>query len=225
MRATTWTSDLILFILFIAFTFGLMSVSRGQEVADRPEYSRKWYLTVVYDNPASEAGQKLHNFLHNTEAGKRLVEDTNFNEWTSDMPVVTDTQWAQFLSDVRPAFILQSVADADGSADLIFFRHGDDSYGSDEFLGDLDTAVAGYEKYEQCRPCRPCRPRRPEVRPDPPKVVKPKTPPPMPLRPTIIRVKQPAPAKPAKFVPLWAYAFPFVGAALAVVLHAREQGA
>ena len=164
--------------LALAAVLSVASLASAQPIDTLPEFSGKFYLTVVFDSPMTPECEKLYLFLRSDPGMRQLTAQTNYNEWLSNDVIVQKTEWQNFLGTVRPAILLQARAEKNGTADVVFFARGTGVQPGPTLVGNIRRALASYRAYAavpanqrpqwqpgrgplQCTP-RGCFPRREE---------------------------------------------------------------
>lgn len=202
--------------LFLAlFTVLAVALSaQAQETLERPEYSNKWNLTVVYNSPFDAQSSELHAFLRSNPGMKGLVKDTNFNEYLADNDLIDRTLWATYIGGVRPAMLLQGRAKKNGTADVVFYANGAGLTLDKKLVDAVRNAIKDYVAHTTTGTSQtwnprcpegncPIRIRRPNVDiainpPSPPPVIAPLTPTLPPAIPPALLPEEPAEEEPAE---------------------------
>lgn len=155
------------------------SSALAQPTDGRPEFSGKWYLTVIYDAPRSPASTELAEFFRIDPGMRQLTSMTNWHEWDDADAIVQETNWKKFLGSTRPAILLQGMAQLDGSADVVFFTNGESAKPGRALVNSLREAISAYITHsatpvgqrQRWRPfcpdgqCRPFQQRRQQLQP------------------------------------------------------------
>lgn len=194
--------------------------ARGQEIQERiydlPTFSHKCYLTVVYRSGQTPDDQALYQYLHSNPSMRHLEEQTVFNQYTYQSPIISRTQWQTYLGGRSPAILLQAQSKENGRADVIFFDGGP-GLEKTNLPRRIQNAINSY-----IRSCPDCFPNRPKPKPEPsPEPLPDSTPEPAPLMPTIVPDEEPAEDR--KTIPLVFFLAPALGWALALRSKVREN--
>lgn len=211
-----WT---LLFMLLLMPAVGQAQVS--DHVIDLPETSSKWFLTVVYsskENPSAR-DQQLATIIRSDPNLVRLVNQVVFTEWDDEDPFVRKSDWSAYLGTSRPALLLQTPADQDGTGTVVYFASGPHLKTDRNLARSISVAVKSYVSYSN-RDCPRC-----PVRPTPIPVQPPPQVEPIPvIVPDIDPVPPPQPAK--EETPLLLLLIPLLGglAGLYKAMKAEASG-
>jgi|SRR3990172_931642 len=198
----------------------LLSTAQAERVLNPYDYEfkNKWYLTVVYGEPSTQADTNLRQLMGTDLRWRALQSRVIFTEWEAGALWMRQSAWGYFLSTgKKPAIILQSPHRADGKAPVVFYGTAD-TVKFDATLFDRMSVVAS--RYIETYPDRAAEQCPFTPRPKTPAPTIPAQPPatPAPLVPT------PAPATPVEenYIPLLFFLLPFAGAALGVRAYLKE---
>jgi hypothetical protein len=211
-----------------------------ERVIDLPKTVGKWHLTAVYfslDTP-SVADRRLQESLRNHPGLRSLQSQVVVHEYDNSTPLIRTNEWATYLGNLRPALLLQAPHDTDGGGNVVYFASGRHLQTGDRLARSLRFALDNYRRvngYTTCAndgcPCDVCDcldcndqcdcvtklgqrrvcPRCPSPTPSPEPVSP--APAPAPIPQTVPELPLDDSAESDYYVPLWAFAFPFLGVA------------
>jgi hypothetical protein len=222
-----------------------------ERVIDLPTTEGKWHLTAVYFNldTPTEADRALKESLQNHPGLQHLQKQVIVHEYDNRTPLVRTNEWATYLGNLRPALLLQAPHDQNGAGNVVYFASGRHLQTGDRLAKSLRYALNNYRTehgYTHCSnekcpcdqcDCDPCEcdelvgqgrrcPRCPAPRPTP--EPQPVSPAPAP-QPAPQPVPQTVPDLPDelteadRYVPLWAVAIPFIGAAAGLYVALKRD--
>lgn len=172
----------------------------GQTVQERvinlPEISNQYVTTIVYGSPLTPKDNELYAAFRNNPTLQKIAQQTILNEWTTNDKFVQKSDWATYLGNQRPAVLIQRPSDQNGRSQPVFFASGKD----------LNVQLLPHQIVQRLsEDCPRCPQPNQPVQP-----IAPVTPIPAPIPLLLPKIVEPQ--EDEQYIPLLAFALPFLGA-------------